>query len=101
MYDDGNIVKSLCESVFVTIPKVEGTLECSKHRTISIMSQITKIMLRVILTRIRAKIRPQISQQQFGFMARKGTRNAIFTLRVLAERAIDVKKKIVHLLSRL
>ena len=92
MYENGNIIKSLCESIFITIPKVEGTLECSKHRTISIMSQITKIMLRVILRRIRAKLRPQISQQQFGFVAGKGTRNAIFALRVLAERAIDVQK---------
>ena len=56
IYETGNIVDSMCESVFVALPKIEGTLECSKHRTLSIMSQITKILLRVILKRIRAKI---------------------------------------------
>ena len=44
------------------------------------------------LTGIRLKIRPQISQKQFGFVAGKGTRNAVFTLRVLVERAIYVQK---------
>ena len=69
-------------------------MKCSKHRTLSIMSQITKILLRVILKRIRAKIRPQISDEQFGFVARKGKSNALFTLRVITERAIEVQKDV-------
>ena len=94
MYETGYVVESLCESVFIALPKVEGTLECSKHRTLSIMSQITKILLRVILKRIRAKIRPQIGDEQFGFVAEKGTANALFTFRVLTERALDVQKDV-------
>ena len=42
IYETGNVVESLCESVFISLPKVEGTLECSKHRTLSIKSRITK-----------------------------------------------------------
>ena len=94
MYDSGNVISSLCESLFVAIPKVEGTLECSKHRTISIMSQVTKVLLRVILKRIRSKISPEISEQQFGFVAGKGTANAIYSLRTLVERCLDVQKNI-------
>ena len=94
IYDTGNITNSLCESIFVALPKVEGTLDCSKHRTISIMSQIIKILLRVILKRIRNKISPEISDQQFGFVAGKGTANAVFSLRMLAERCLDVQKEI-------
>ena len=94
IYDTGNIVVSMCDSIFIALPKVEGTLECSKHRTLSIMSQITKILLRIVLKRIRGKIRPQISDEQFGFVAGKGTNNALFTLRVLTERAIEVQKDV-------
>ena len=94
IYETGNMVDMMCESVFIALPKVEGTLECNKHRTLSIMSQITKILLRVILNRIRAKIRPQISEEQFGFVAGKGTSNALFTLRILMERAIEVQKDV-------
>ena len=82
------------KSVFVALPKVEGTLECSKHRTISIISQITKMMLRVILKRIRSKIRPEIAEEQFGFGLGKGTRNAIFCLRTLSERCIEMQKSL-------
>ena len=69
MYVTRYVVKRFCESVFIALPKLEGTLEGNKHRTLSIMSQITKILLRVILKRIRVKIRPQIGEEQFGFVA--------------------------------
>ena len=94
IYASGNIIKCMCESIFITLPKVEGTLECKKHRTISIMSQVTKILLRIILKRVRSKIRPELSQAQFGFVPGKGTRNAIFCLRSIAERSIEVQKNL-------
>lgn len=92
IYNTGNLTTQMCESVFVVIPKIAGTLQCNKHRTISIMSHITKIILRVILTRIRNKLRPEISDEQYGFVAGKGTTNAIFSLRVLTENMIEVQK---------
>src|SRR5215469_411026 len=76
----------MSKSVFISVPKVQGTLECEKHRTTSV-SQVTKILLKVVLARIRNKIRPQISEEQYGFVKGKGTRNAIFALRNLAEKA--------------
>ena len=94
IYQSGNIIDEMCDSVFVALPKVEGTLECSKHRTLSIMSQITKILLRIILKRIRTKLRTQISDQQFGFVPGKGTSNALFALRVLTENVLEVQKDI-------
>ena len=94
MYESGYIVESLCESVFIALPKVEGTLECNKHRTLSIMSQTTKILLRIILKRIRTKLKTQISDQQFGFVPGKGTSNALFALRVLTENVLEVQKDI-------
>ena len=92
------MISSLCESLFVAIPKVEGTLECNKHRTISIMSRVTKVLLRVILKRIRSKISPKISEQQFGFVAGKGTANSIFSLRTVVERCPEEH---LHMLCRL
>src|SRR5215469_9357153 len=82
----------MSKSVFVAIPKVQGTLECEKYRTISIMSQVTEFLLRVVLKRIRNKIRSQISEEQYGFLKGKGIRNAIFALRNLAEKAFEVNQ---------
>ena len=55
------------------------------------MSHVTKIILRVILLRARSKIRPEISEEQYGLMQDKGTRNAIYILSTLAERAIEIQ----------
>ena len=44
------------------------------------------------MNRMRNKILPEISEPQFEFMTDKGTRNAIFSLRTLMERAIEVQK---------
>ena len=82
------------ESIFIAIPKKIGTTECELHRTISLMSHGTKIILRVILLRARSKIGPEMSEEQYGFMQDKGTRNAIYILRTLAERAIEMQRDI-------
>ncbi|GFR94219.1 RNA-directed DNA polymerase from mobile element jockey-like [Elysia marginata] len=46
------------------------------------------------MTRIRSKIRPEIAESQFGYVPGKGTRNAIFTLSMLMERAVEVQHDI-------
>ena len=46
------------------------------------------------MKRIRNKISPEISEQQFGFVRGKGTANAVFSLRMITERCLDVQKDI-------
>ena len=50
------------------MPKVEGTLKCEKHRTISIINHIKNIVLKVITERIRNRIRPEMAEEQFGLL---------------------------------
>ena len=44
--------------------------------------------------RIRNKILPEISEEQYGYIKGKGTRNAIFILRILIERVLELNKKL-------
>ena len=44
------------------------------------------------MARVRNIINPEISEEQFGFCRGKGTRNAIFVIRMLGERAIEMQK---------
>ena len=94
IYDTGEIPTPMQLSTFVTIPKKPGAMECSKHRTISVMTQLGKIVLRIVLNRIRNKIRPEIAEEQYGFRKGKGTANAIFLLRMLSERAIEMQREV-------
>ena len=94
IYDTGFIPEEMAKSIFIVIPKKPGTIECSQHRTISLMSQLTKIILKVILNRIRRKIQSEIAEVQYGFMQGKGTRNAIFIVRTILERMIEMQQEV-------
>ena len=58
------------------------------------MSHLTKLLLRIIRNRAKGIIEYDISEGQYGFMKERGTRDAIFNLRVLCERAIDIQRKV-------
>ena len=94
IYNTGYIPKEMYKSIFITIPKKPGAVECNLFRTISLISQITKIILKVILNRIKGKLKLEIAEEQYGFMKDKGTRNAIFIMRMLTERAVEVQKEV-------
>ena len=92
MYDTGEIPSDMAKSIFITLPKKPGTKICDEHPTISLMSHTIKLLLKVIMLRIQNKLHLEINECQYGFMPDKGTRNAVFTLKNLGQRAIKMKK---------
>lgn len=46
------------------------------------------------MMRARSKLKPEIGKEQCGFMEDTGTRNAIFMLRMLSERAIGMQREV-------
>ncbi|GFS24332.1 RNA-directed DNA polymerase from mobile element jockey-like [Elysia marginata] len=92
IYDTGEIPKEMLQSIFITLPKKQGATECEQHRTISLMSHMTKVLLRIIMKRIRNKVYKEISDNQCGFIEGKGTANAIYILRQIIERTLEVNK---------
>ena len=55
------------------------------------MSHLSKILLRILTTRIRKQIHPEIFATQFGFVPDRSTRNAILSLSNIIERSIEVQ----------
>ncbi|GFR88635.1 RNA-directed DNA polymerase from mobile element jockey-like [Elysia marginata] len=92
IHDTGEIPKEMLQSIFITLPKKQGARECEQHRTISLMSHMTKVLLRIIMKRIRNKVYKEISDNQCGFIEGKGTANAIYILRQIIERTLEVNK---------
>ena len=80
IYSDGRFPEQMFKSILITLPKVMGTARCEKHPTVSLLSHVTKLVLRVIMNRIRGRTLSEISEVQYGFMPDRGTRNAIFVL---------------------
>ena len=92
IYDEGHFPTDMSQYVFITLPKKAGKTNCELHRTISLMSHMSKVTLKVLLQRMRGRTKGEISEEQFGFMPYKGTRNAIFTLRMITERCVEIQK---------
>ena len=74
-------------SVFITIPKVKGTVRCDEHRMIALISHASKILLRILLNRLQRVADEQIADVQMGFRKGFGTRDQIFNLRLIMEKA--------------
>ena len=94
IYNSGIIPADLKHSVFVTLPKKPKAQDCSSFRTISLMSHVTKLLLKVIQRRLTDKIDQEVSRLQSGFRPGVGTREGIFNLRTICERALEVRKDI-------
>ena len=73
----------------IPIPKRVNALECADHRTISLISHASKILLKIINNRIQAKADMILSKTQFGFRKGCGTREAIGVMRVICERSLQ------------
>ena len=58
------------------------------------MSHITKIILKVLLYRMRGQTKGVISEEQFGFAEDKENRKAIFVLRMIGERYIEMQRDV-------
>ena len=63
--------------------KVNVKIKREKHRIISLMSHVTKLVLRIVINRIRRRTLHEIAPEQYGVMPDKRTGNAIFVLRNL------------------
>ena len=58
------------------------------------MSHLTKILLKIVNQRMKSKIMHEIDVCQYGFRADCGTSNAVFILKVLSQRSIQMKTDI-------
>ncbi|KAK3559294.1 hypothetical protein QTP86_010737 [Hemibagrus guttatus] len=80
-------------SVLVPIFKNKGDVQsCSNYRGIKLMSHTMKVWERVVEARLRKVV--EICEQQYGFMPRKSTTDAIFAPRILMEKYRDGQREL-------
>ncbi|KAK3544839.1 hypothetical protein QTP86_027513 [Hemibagrus guttatus] len=80
-------------SVLVPIFKNKGDVQsCSNYRGIKLMRHTMKVWERVVEARLRKVV--EICEQQYGFMPRKSTTDAIFALRILMEKYRDGQREL-------
>ena len=80
MYRQDKMPKEWMESFIITIYKEKGEIhDCGHYRGIKLMPQRMKLWERIIEAMVRAET--SIGEEQFGFMPRRITKDAIYALR--------------------
>ena len=81
-------------SVFIVIPKKGNAKECSKYRTIALISYTSKVMLKIIQARLQQYLNHELPDVQAGFRKGRGTRDQIASIRWIMEKARGFHKNI-------
>ncbi|GFR77564.1 endonuclease-reverse transcriptase [Elysia marginata] len=104
-----NILTALCQriwnekkwptewtkSLVVPLPKKGNLRLCNNYRTISLISHLSKVMLRVILNRLKPKAE-EILAEEAGFRACRSTVEQIFNCRILIEKHMQHQRDLFH-----
>ena len=80
--------------VFIPIPKKGNTKECSKNHTIALISHASKVMLKILQTRLQQYVNCELSDVQAGFRKGRGTRDQIANIHWITEKAREFQKSI-------
>ena len=64
-------------SVFIPTPKKGNAKECSNYHTIAFISHASKVMLKILQTRLQQYMNRELPNVQAGFRKGRGTRDQI------------------------
>ena len=64
-------------SVFILIPKKGNAKECSNYPTIALISHTSKVMLKILQTRLQHYMNRELPDVHAGFRKGRGTRDQI------------------------
>ena len=81
-------------SVFIPIPKKGSAKECSTYCTIVLISHASKVTLIIFQTRLQQYVNSELPDVQAGFTKGRGTRDQIFNIRWIIEKAREFQKNI-------
>ena len=81
-------------SVFIPIPKKGNAKECSNYRTMVLISQASKIMLKILQARLQQYVNCELPDIQAGFRKGRGTRDQTAKICWIIEKAREFQENI-------
>ena len=79
-------------SVFIPIPKKGNAKEGSNYRTIALISHASKVMLKILHTKLQQYVNCELPDVQVGFRKGRGTRDQIAIICWIIEKAREFQK---------
>ena len=82
---------------FHSIPKKDTAKECSNYRTITLITHVNKVMLKILEYRLQQYMNYQLPNVQTGFRKGRGTRDQIANTCWIIEKARVPEKHLLLL----
>ena len=94
-YLENSAVATGLEKVsFHSNPKEGNPKECSNYRTIALISHTSKLMLKILQTRLQQYMNHELPDVQAGFRKGRGTRDQIANIRWIIKNTREFQKNI-------
>ena len=81
-------------SVFIPTPKKGNAKKCSNYSIIALISHASKLVLKILQTRLQQYMDRELPDVQAGFRKGRGTRDQIANIRWIIEKAKEFQKNI-------
>ena len=81
-------------SLFIPIPKKGNAKQCSNYCTIALISQTSKVMLKILQARLQQYMNRELPDVNAGFRKGRGTRDQIANIRWIIKKASKFQKNI-------
>ena len=85
--ENSAVATGLKKVSFYPIPKKGNAKECSNYHTVALISQDSKVMLKILQARLQQYVNHELPDVQTGFRKGKGTRDQIANIRWIIEKA--------------
>ena len=94
--ENSAVATGLEKSVFITIPKKGNAKEYSNYCTIALISHASKVMLKILQTRLQQYVNLELPDVQVGFRKEIGTRNQNANIHRIIKKAGELQKKNIY-----
>ena len=81
-------------SVFIPIPKKGNAKEYANYHTVVLISHTSKVMLKILQSRLQQYMNHELPDVQAGFRKGRGTRDQIVNIRWIIKKAREFQKNI-------
>ena len=81
-------------SVYISIPKKGNAKECSNYHTVALISQASKVMLKILQAGLQQYVNHEIPDVQAGFRKGRGTRDQIANICWIIKKAREFQRNI-------
>ena len=92
--ENSAVATGLERSVFIPMPKKGNTKECSNYCTIALISQASKVMLKILQAWLQQYVNCELPDVQAGFRKGRRTRDQIANICWIIKKAREFQKSI-------